>query len=130
MADVRNVVIIGSGPAGFTAGLYTARAKLAPLMFEGEVTGPGSDLPGGQLMLTTEVENFPGFEKGVLGPDLMEIMRKQAVRFDPALVTRAKEAADRITGFSSRISRGRLEIAFADEIELEELVEALEEAAP
>jgi thioredoxin reductase (NADPH) len=80
-SNVRDVVIIGSGPAGFTAAIYTARAKLEPLMYEGLMAGGTGGLPGGQLMLTTEVENFPGFEHGIDGPKLMEVMRKQALRF-------------------------------------------------
>jgi thioredoxin reductase (NADPH) len=76
--SVREVVIIGSGPAGYTAGIYAARAMMNPLMYEGIQAG---GTPGGQLMLTTEVENFPGFEHGVMGPDLMGVMRKQALRF-------------------------------------------------
>ncbi|NBS41982.1 thioredoxin, partial [bacterium] len=85
--DIENVIIIGSGPAGHTAAIYAARAQLSPLMFEGQV-------PGGQLMLTTEVENFPGFPKGLMGPDLMAELKAQSLRFETRIVPEDVVAVD------------------------------------
>jgi len=88
--EIRNVIIIGSGPAGYTAAIYAARANLNPLLFEGFYSGPA----GGQLMTTTDVENYPGFPEGITGPDLMQNFRKQATRFGTECITKDVDEVD------------------------------------
>lgn len=91
-SDLENIVIIGSGPAAWTAAVYAARANLRPLVFEGEPVG--TELPGGQLMLTTEIENFPGFPEPISGPDLMDRMKAQAVHYGTRVVSELVKQVD------------------------------------
>lgn len=91
MSDIENVIIVGSGPAGLTAAIYAARANLKPLCIEGLITG---GIPGGQLMITTDVENYPGFPEGIKGPDLMKLFRDQAERFGTRFITQDVDRVD------------------------------------
>ena len=91
MSDIKNVVIVGSGPAGHTAAIYSARANLSPFMFEGYMMGGSA---GGQLTTTTDVENYPGFPEGVEGPELMQLFRKQSERFGTEMVQEDVTSAD------------------------------------
>ena len=95
---MHEVAIIGSGPAGYTAGVYAGRANLKPILFEGLESG-------GQLMLTTDVENYPGFEDGIMGPELMQVFKKQAQRFGTEIKTETVDSIEKIDdGFSQKPS--------------------------
>ncbi|MCJ0905542.1 thioredoxin-disulfide reductase [Rhodococcus sp. ARC_M6] len=105
-STVHDVIIVGSGPAGYTAGVYTARAELQPLLFEGTQFG-------GALMTTTEVENFPGFREGIMGPDLMEQMREQALRFDTDIRTEDVDEIDLRQPIKTVVANGETYAAHA-----------------
>jgi thioredoxin reductase len=105
-STVHDVIIVGSGPAGYTAGVYTARAELQPLLFEGTQFG-------GALMTTTEVENFPGFREGIMGPDLMEQMREQALRFDTDIRTEDVDEIDLSGPIKTVVANGETYAAHA-----------------
>jgi thioredoxin reductase (NADPH) len=107
VSAIHDVIIIGSGPAGYTAALYAARAQLNPLVFEGSVTA------GGALMNTTDVENFPGFPGGIMGPDLMDAMRKQAERFGAKLVAEDVTGVDLTADPKRVIVEGEIHLARA-----------------
>lgn len=98
--EFRNVAIVGSGPAGWTAAIYSARANLSPILFEGIE-------PGGQLMTTTDVENFPGFPKGVMGPELMQLMKEQATRFATEVIPDRVEALKQVEGGFELLANGK-----------------------
>lgn len=98
--EFRNVAIVGSGPAGWTAAVYAARANLSPILFEGIE-------PGGQLMTTTDVENFPGFPKGVMGPELMQLMKEQATRFATEVISDRVEKLMQIEGGFELLANGK-----------------------
>jgi thioredoxin reductase (NADPH) len=115
MTERRKVAIIGSGPAGLTAAIYSSRAQLDPLVIEGEPSS-NSDQPGGQLMLTTDVENYPGFVDGIMGPELMGVMRQQAVRFGSELRTAKVSRVD--------LSRGPFSLWIGDPDAAEPTVQA------
>src|SRR5438552_2500148 len=116
MVDRVKVLIVGSGPAGYTAALYAARANLSPVMIEGGFDEKNrSMLPGGQLMITTDVENFPGFPKGILGPELMELFKAQAERFGTQI----------IHGFVTKVDLSKRPFAVEVEGEVKYLAESL-----
>src|SRR5687768_7022772 len=100
---MENIIIIGSGPAAYTAALYTSRASLQPLVFIGEISQ--EILPGGQLMTTTEVENFPGYPEGVTGPDMMDDLKRQAERFGSRLLSKTITKVD-FSGHPFRVWSG------------------------